>query len=58
MSNPINEDEAILEAKEIIGEHEEEMSHIKLDYLLCDVLKSLGYEALVKVYEDAPKWYS
>ena len=58
MKTPINEDQAILDAKEIIEEGDTESSHINLDNLLCDVLESLGYEALVKVYNSAPKWYS
>ncbi len=58
MKTPIREDQAILDAKEIIEEYDTESSHSKLDDLLCDVLDSLGYEALVKVYKDADKWYS
>lgn len=35
-----------------------EMTHIKMDELMCELLKELGYEKGVEVFERAPKWYS
>ena len=35
-----------------------EMLHIHMDDLICDLLKELGYEKGVGVFERAPKWYS
>ena len=37
---------------------EEEVLHIRMDDLMCDLLKELGYEKGVGVFERAPKWYS
>lgn len=36
----------------------EEDLHIKMDELMCNLLKELGYEKGVEVFERAPKWYS
>lgn len=36
----------------------EETMHIEMDNLMCDLLKELGYEKGVEVFERAPKWYS
>ena len=32
--------------------------HIKMDNLMCDLLKALGYEDGVKIFENIPKGYS
>lgn len=32
--------------------------HEKADALLCEVLKSMGYDAGVKIFEDMVKWYA
>lgn len=32
--------------------------HIEADKLLCETLKSLGYDAGVKIYERIGKWYA
>jgi len=32
--------------------------HIKMDDLMCDTLRALGYGKGVKIFEDTPKWYS
>ena len=42
------------------GEYDpyEEILHIKMDELMCDLLKELGYEKGVEVFKRAPKWYS
>ena len=34
-----------------------EKAHVDADNLLCKVLKSLGYDAGVKVYEELEKFY-
>ena len=36
----------------------EEICHIDADELICDLLKHLGFEDGVKVFEDMPKWYA
>ena len=37
---------------------DEEKVHIKADKLLCDFLKQLGYDEIVKEYNKIPKWYA
>lgn len=36
---------------------DDEYGHRQADELLCKTLKSLGYEAGVKIYEGMTKWY-
>lgn len=38
--------------------HDDEGRHMKADDLLCKVLKSLGYEKGVEIYESIGKWYA
>ena len=44
----------------IITKHDgyEEAVHIDMDKLMCNLLRELGYEKGVEVFERAPKWYS
>lgn len=35
-----------------------ELFHSKADDLICEVLKKLGYEKGVKIFENHEKWYS
>lgn len=35
-----------------------EQLHIHADDLICDLLKTLGFGEAVKLFENAPKWYS
>lgn len=35
-----------------------ETMHIAMDELMCETLKSLGYESGVKIFEKQTKWYS
>lgn len=37
---------------------DEELCHIKMDELMCEVLMDLGYEAGVEIFENTPKWCS
>ena len=45
---------------EIKVEHDgyPETTHIVMDELMCEMLKSLGYESGVKIFEKQTKWYS
>lgn len=38
--------------------YDEETAHMKMDGLLCETLKQLGYSKGVEVFENADKWYS
>jgi hypothetical protein len=35
-----------------------ELGHIKADEILCDLLKSLGYEDVVVEFNKIGKWYA
>lgn len=35
-----------------------EVCHIKMDDYICEVLRTLGYEEGVEIFENTPKWYS
>ena len=37
---------------------DEEMCHIEMDDYMCDVLRQLGFEEGVAIFEDTPKWYA
>lgn len=35
-----------------------ECQHCDMDDLMCQLLRSLGYEKGVEIFEEADKWYS
>lgn len=37
---------------------DEEMRHVEADGLMCDLLRSLGYEKGVQVFDSMHKWYA
>ena len=37
---------------------DEEVCHVEMDDYICEILKALGYEEGVEIFEDTPKWYS
>ena len=39
-------------------EIDEEEGHKRADDILCSILRSLGYNDLVDIYDDVSKWYS
>lgn len=51
---------ASAEAAKILKEQQRdvEVAHACLDDFLCKVLVEQGFEKLVKVYEQANKWYA
>lgn len=34
-----------------------EDAHIEMDGVMCDILKKLGFEKGVEIFENAEKWY-
>ncbi len=38
--------------------NDEEVCHIEMDDYICEVLRALGYEEGVAIFENTPKWYS
>lgn len=39
-------------------DYDEEFAHPDADVVLCDLLKELGFEDVVELYEKIPKWYA
>lgn len=37
---------------------DEEQTHITMDCLMCDLLRSLGYGEGIDIFENTPKWYA
>ena len=35
----------------------EEVFHVEADRLLCKLLKELGYEKGIEIFENADRWY-
>jgi len=60
VNNAITKEEAVKLLNELIKEQEDntESLHYRADILLCKILKSLGYNELVELYESFEKWYS
>lgn len=42
----------------IVDEENTELGHIEMDNLMCELLKSLGYEEGAEIFDNALKWYS
>ena len=38
--------------------HDTELAHIDADDVLCELLKSLGYEDVVSEYQKVDKWFA
>lgn len=53
----MTKEEAIAELKEA-NQLDTERAHHKADEILCKLLNSLGYQEVVKVYNDIYKWYA
>jgi hypothetical protein len=39
-------------------EKDEEEGHGRADFLLCELLKKLGYEEIVEKFDSLKKWYA
>lgn len=49
---------ALKKMREEISNGDTEIAHSRADYILCELLKTLGYDELVKLYDEVPKWYA
>jgi hypothetical protein len=43
---------------ECLDNGDTEVTHIIADELLCELLKHLGYDELIEIYEKVDKWYA
>lgn len=44
--------------RKLIELDDDEIAHIKADNILCEILMREGYNELVALYDQVPKWYS
>ena len=44
--------------KELDKYNDTEEFHIKADDLMCEILKKLGFEEFVEIFDNRDKWYS
>jgi hypothetical protein len=52
-------DRVLARLRELKDEDDDwESSHIEADGLLCEMLTALGYEDIVKAFNDLGKWYA
>ncbi|MEQ3423051.1 MULTISPECIES: hypothetical protein [Citrobacter freundii complex] len=51
-------EEAINKLKILQGIGDKEIAHCNADDVICDLLKALGYEDVVKEYDEIDKWYA
>ena len=42
----------------VVFKNDEEVCHEKMDDLMCELLRSLGYSEGVDIFEKAKKWYA
>ena len=42
----------------IRNKDDEEIAHVQMDGLMCELLKILGYGEAVEVFDETPKWYA
>lgn len=55
---PMTREEAINKLKILQGMGDKEIAHCNADDVICDLLKALGYEDVVKEYDEIDKWYA
>ncbi len=48
----------ISKLKALQSNHDIEAAHSQADKILCDLLNSLGYDDVVKEFENLEKWYA
>lgn len=53
---PMTPDEFAERMAAVPGDPEE--GHMEADNLMCELLRQLGYEKGVKIYESLGKWYA
>ena len=54
----MDRNKALLELKKVAANDDIEVAHQEADWVLCELLKKLGYGDVVEAYCDIPKWYA
>jgi uncharacterized transporter YbjL len=55
---PMTRDKALIKLKKLQKNEDIESAHCGADNVLCDLLKTLGFEDVVQEYYKVEKWYS
>ena len=50
--------EALGQMKELVKNDDYEIAHSRADDVLCDLLRTMGFNELVDVYDQVGKWYA
>ena len=50
--------EYIMENLENNPDYDEEDAHIDADEVLCELLREIGFDDIVRMYNRIPKWYA
>lgn len=58
IGDEMSRDEAINKLKALQTMRDLEIAHANADDVICDLLKSLGYEEVIVEYEKIDKWYA
>lgn len=40
------------------GEYDEEVVHGNMDYIICELLRDLGYGEGIDIFDNTPMWYA
>ena len=43
---------------EAIDNDDKELGHVCCDYVLCELLKEMGFDEVVEIYNRQSKWYA
>ena len=54
----MTKEEAIEQLKSLQNEYDIERAHARADDVLCELLRTLGYEEVVKEWDEIDKWYA
>lgn len=54
----MSREEAIAKLAELAKSKDIESAHGEADDVLCELLVALGYEDVVDLYREVPKWYA
>lgn len=54
----MNPEEFYKRMAELAEDYDIEDDHYTMDMLMCEVLKSLGYEKGIEVFENVDRWYA
>ena len=58
ITRKINVEEIKAKLKELQQDDDVELSHYEADQIICKLLDDLGYNDVVKEYNEISKWYA